>query len=198
MQCIQTLGRHNWRVEHQFLQPNVPPFQGFRAWFFAFWGGKRTRSWGIGTKALPDQYKHLIYNQCNVYKHFEVIIEVSLILFLQPNILLFWGFRAWFSAFWGGKHTSPCGISTKPLPAWYKHLIYTQCNLYKHLEVTIEVSHILVYILTFLCFVFSKLDFRHSGVVNWLVRCVLVPRLFLNDTNTLYITNKTYTNIWKS
>ena len=37
-------------------------------------------------------------------------------------------------------------------------------------------------------------DFRRSGAVNGLVRRVSVPRHFLNDTNTLYITNAMYTN----
>ena len=32
-------------------------------------GGKQFRSWGIGAKALPELYKHLIYNQCNMCKH---------------------------------------------------------------------------------------------------------------------------------
>ena len=54
MQCIQTLRSHNLSVAHLFLQPNVPPFRGFIAGFKAFWGGKRTRSWGIGAKALPE------------------------------------------------------------------------------------------------------------------------------------------------
>ena len=30
--------------------------------------GEQFCSWGIGTKALPEWYKHLIYNQCNVHK----------------------------------------------------------------------------------------------------------------------------------
>ena len=43
--------------------------------------GKQFRSWGIGTKALPEWYKHLIYDLCNAHKHLKVIFEVSLILF---------------------------------------------------------------------------------------------------------------------
>ena len=37
-----------------FLQPNAPPFSGFRARFWALLGGKRTCSWSISTKALPE------------------------------------------------------------------------------------------------------------------------------------------------
>ena len=38
-------------------------------------------------------------------------------------------------------------------------------------------------------------DFKRSGAVNGLVRGVSVPRHFLNDTNTLYITIRR--DIWK-
>ena len=70
---------------HPFLQTNVPQCCGFIAVFLVFGGGIRTCSWGIGTKALPDWYKHLIYNQCNVYKHLEVIIEMALIPFTEQH-----------------------------------------------------------------------------------------------------------------
>ena len=68
----------------------------------------------------------------------------------------------------------------------------------KHLEVIIEMSLILFYSLTFIRFGVSELDFRRYMVVNGLIRGVLVPSHFLNNTNILYITNAMYTNIWKS
>ena len=37
-----------------FLEPNVPLFRCFRARIWAFWGGKRTDSWSIVTKALSE------------------------------------------------------------------------------------------------------------------------------------------------
>ena len=89
MQCIQTLGSYNWSVAHPFIQPNALPFWGFRAGFLAFWGGKRTSLCGISAKALPAWYKYLIYNQCNVHKHLEVIIEVSLIQFYIQTFFRF-------------------------------------------------------------------------------------------------------------
>ena len=47
MWCVSTVGRPNWSGAHPFLQPNMPTFSVFRAIFWAFWGGKRTHSWGI-------------------------------------------------------------------------------------------------------------------------------------------------------
>ena len=129
------LGSHNWSVAHPFLQPNVPPFWGFRAWFSAFWGGKRNTSWGVGTKAPPEWYKHLIYISCNVYKHLKVIIEVSLINFYSLTILRF-------------------GV--------------------------------------------SELDFLRSGAVNGLVRGVSVWRHFLNDTHLFHTSHVMCKNIWKT
>ena len=67
---------------------------------------------------------------------------------------------------------------------------YVQCDVCKHLEAMIEVALILFYSITYLCFGVSEQDFRRSGVVNWLVRGVSVPRHFLNDTNILHIINK--------
>ena len=183
MQCLQSLGSHNWSGAHPFLQPSVPPFWGFRAaGFLAFWGGKRTRSWGIGTKALPEWYKHLIYNQCNMCKHLEVIIEVSLIPFYSVLYLRLGVSEQDLGCFGGKQFRSWC-IGTKALPEWYKHLIYNQCNVYKHLEVIIEVSLILFYSLTYLRLCVSELLFWRSRVVNRLVCGVSVSRPFLNDTN---------------
>ena len=117
--------------------------------------------------------------------------------FLQITSLLR-GFRAGFSPFWGSKLTRSWGIGTKALPESYKHLIYNQCNVYKHLGDIIEESNINFYSLTFLRFGVSELDFWRSGVVNGLIHGVSVPRHFLNDQNILYIINAMYTNTWKS
>ena len=87
MQCIQTLESHNWSVAHPYLQPNVPLCSSFRARFLVFWDGKDTRSWSISTKALPEWYKPLKYISCDVCKHLEDIIEVSLILFYSQTYL---------------------------------------------------------------------------------------------------------------
>ena len=57
----------------------------------------------------------------------------------------------------------------------------------KYLENIIEVALILFYSSRYLHQAVSEQDFRHSGVVNGLVHGILVPRLFLNDTNVLYI-----------
>ena len=62
----------------------------------------------------------------------------------------------------------------------------------------IEVALILFYSLSYLRFGVLELDFRHSGVVNGLVRGVSVSRHFLNEIKNLYITNVMYTNTWKS
>ena len=87
MWCVQTLGRYNWSVAHPFLQPNVPLCSGFRARFLVFRDGKDTRSWSISIKALPEWYKPLKDISCDVCKHLEDIIEVSLILFYSQTYL---------------------------------------------------------------------------------------------------------------
>ena len=46
--------------------------------------------------------------------------------FFQPNVPLFWGFRAGFLAFLGGKRTCSWGIRTMALHECYKHFIYNQ------------------------------------------------------------------------
>ena len=124
-----------------FLLSSVTVFQSRIP---VFWSGKRTHSWGIGTKALPEWYIHLIYNQCNVYKHLEVIIVVSLILFYSLTYLRLGVSEQDFGRL-GCKCTRSWSVSTKALPEWYKHLIYNQYNVYNHLEVIIEVSLILFY-----------------------------------------------------
>ena len=65
----------------------------------------------------------------------------------------------------------------------------------KHLGVTIEVALILLYSLTYLRLGVSELELGRSWVVNRLVREVLVPRHFLNDTNTVYMANVMYKNL---
>ena len=57
---------------------------------------------------------------------------------------------------------------------------------------------ILIYSLTYLSIGVSELDFWCSGVVNGLVRGVLVPMYLLNDTYILYITNAIHTNTLKT
>ena len=87
MQCVQTLGSWNWSGTHSSLQPNVPLFRRFRARFWVFWGGKQTRLWSIGMEALPEWYKYLTYNLCNVCKPLEVTIQVALISFCSLTYL---------------------------------------------------------------------------------------------------------------
>ena len=161
-----------------------------------FWW-ETSRSWSISAKALPGWYKHLIYTQWNMCKHLEVIIEVSLILFYSVTYLHLGVSEQDLGCFRGKQSRSWC-IGTKALPEWYKHLIYNQWNMCKHLEVIIEMSLILFYGLMFIRFGESELDIRRYMVVNGLICGVSVPRHFLNDTNILYITNAMYTNIWKS
>ena len=76
--------------------------------------------------------------------------------------------------------------------------MYNQCNVFKHLEVIIEVALILVYSLMYLRLAVSELYFGRSGAVNGLVCGVSVPRHFLSDTNILYVINAMATNTWKS
>ena len=79
MWCVQTLGSHNFRVPHPFLSQTCLRLAGFRARFLALWSSKRTRSLSFSTKALPEWYTPLLYIPCDVCKHLEDIIEVSLI-----------------------------------------------------------------------------------------------------------------------
>ena len=66
----------------------------------------------------------------------------------------------------------------------------------KHLEITIEMALILFYSQTYLRLVVSELDFERSGVVMGLVLGISVSMHFLNNTNTLYITNTMCANLW--
>ena len=63
--------------------------------------------------------------------------------FVLPNVSPFIVFGTRFVSFWDGQQTFPFSIRTKSLLEWYKDLIYTLCNLFKHLQNQIEVMLIL-------------------------------------------------------
>ena len=118
--CVYTPGKQNLSGTYSFLQPNIPPFSGFRA--RAFCGGKRTCLWSLGTKHfLIDTNIFCISNaMCtNTWK-----TKLERLSSLHPNVPPFRGFRARFWVFWGGKLTFLWSISTKALSKWSKHLLY--------------------------------------------------------------------------
>ena len=161
------------------------------------WRGKRTHSWSISTKALPEWYKHLIFNPWNVCKYLEFTIEVALILFYSLTYLCL-GIPEIDFGRSGVVNRLVCAVSVPRHFLNDTNILYNPCNVCKHLEVTIEVALILFYSLTYLRLGVSKLDFVRSGVVKDLVYGVWVPRHFLNDTNILHTTHVTYANTWKS
>ena len=95
-------------------------------------------------------------------------------------------YERWITHLWS--------ISTKALPEWYTHLIYNPFNVCEHLEIIIEVAFILFYTLTYFRWGVFELEFGRSGVEKGLVREVSVPRHFLNDTITFYMSNEKSSN----
>ena len=120
---------------------------------------------------IQTSYEDLIYNLFNVHKHLEVIIEVSLILFYSLTYLRLGVSEQDLGRFLGKQFCSWV-IGTKALPEWYKHLLYNQCNVHKHLEVIIEVSLILFYSLTYLRLGVSEQDLGCFGGKQFRSWCI--------------------------
>ena len=138
MKCIQTLGRHNWRVAHLFYSLT---YLRFGVAELDFWCSGVGKILVLGV-SVP---------RCDVCQYLEDILEVALISFYSQTCLRLAVSRARFWVFWCGKRTCSWNISTKALPEWYKPLLCIPCDVCKHLEDIIEVVIILFYSQTYLC-----------------------------------------------
>ena len=127
----------------------------------------------------------------------EVIIEVLLILIYSLTYLCF-GVSGLDFRFSGVVNGLNRGVSVPRHFLNDTNILYITHATCAIIWNIIKIALILFYSLTYLRSSVLELGFWRSGVVNGLLRGVLVPRHFLNDTNILYISHLMFANTWKS
>lgn len=127
---------HTFTASQQASQ-SVEFYRYYDLIFWVFWSGQRTFVYSINIMALPEWFKHLVYlmwrvsilEQQNCSASFFTSKRISVLL-LSARVFL---------SFWVSQNSNSCSIRTKTFSEWYKNILYTQWNVFKHLKNKIEV-----------------------------------------------------------